>query len=348
MQIAMKQLLVGSLCLCTTTSVWAQTKPAKTGGKKATLAKFSLSTAPNGSFGSTQTAGSAGLYTPVRNVNGYIPIGERSPDQKKFYVTLFAQITLPSYVTPPAQIKVRAKRIKFPDGIMNGGTPISTGETEQLTLVLVKFTKTDVLLLPQLASGDRTIWTYRLHDKSNQEEGLPPDAREWNITAKKGRWLLNIDPQSGASNAVDYKINKRQQIVIYARDWASMGLSSRQYPAGVPTNSSGILFAECSSFVAYVYAHLGLRSIGRTPAGAVCSLDLPVTYRNKLGDIRKFADGRHYAIIDHAEIIGNNNGAYGAPGPAVRPFDDAPTRNIYSSPPPVTLGLDELNQLDVE
>jgi hypothetical protein len=91
-----------------------------------------------------------------------------------------------------------------------------------------------------------------------------------------------VHPEDGLSNLVEFKIDKRSQIVNTANDWASFwpnrpasSMDPNPLLHATYKDSSGHeLFSQCYSFAGYVYSYLGLPT---APSPITSSGSPPVT-----------------------------------------------------------------------
>lgn len=183
-------------------------KPALEINNKAPRLSFNVSTHPPGS----SQQGHSGFKVGVQ-------------DNTKFYVVIKATLDFKTGKTPPTSVRFLLKRN-------------STG---------VKAFKTGYLITdsndpdgPQVLPGGMTRHTYRTH-KLVSNLGVT----DWIVTQEKGRWDVKIEPKHD-SNTVQFKIDKREQIVQVAESW-------------VNANRNNML---CNAFVGHVYNHVGINVDG--------------------------------------------------------------------------------------
>ena len=267
---------LGALCLVGVAAVggaaWAQTVPKEKVKAKAGAPElgqipviFSVSTSGDGS-----ALGGSGDYLPSG--------ASVSPQDKNYYVTLTASVTVPLDVNAsflPDSLHLKARRVR--------NQLLPTGAQQRF------YTGDELGNLPVLNRLPNTTenqygrtYTYSTFEQNNHEDLEQHEARrvssDWNVSKVLGRWELRVRPEDGASNAVDVKIDKRTQIINTALDWATYWPnrpeSSKKYgeigdgqggterilneAVYIDSNTGEELFTQCHSFAGYVYNRHGL------------------------------------------------------------------------------------------
>ena len=146
------------------------------------------------------------------------------------------------------------------------------------------------------------MYSYRTH-QLQADRGVT----DWIVTSALGRWKISVK-LADTSNTVEFKVDKRAQIVQLAKHWAEVW-PSLNYPHDVvyyphpPVPGQMHVFNACDGFAAYVYSHLGLFS-GDSPLGVAAPYpNHPVD--SGLGALRLFRQWSDYPVTEfrHCAII---------------------------------------------
>jgi hypothetical protein len=236
--------------------------------------RFQLSVSPDG----TSQLGSPGNYTSAHhwdgtsaNPDGTPLLRLLAPEEKRYYVVVSAELALPPGVTPPDPVRVLAQRI-----LRNGSGITLVGEPRTLTLVLVD-DGTDASRQPSSDGAGNLVYSYRMYYQDDNEVHRVAGSYDWEVTALLGRYLLQVHPEDGLSNLVEFKIDKRSQIVNTANDWASFYQTQLSLDPNSSWNSSmhpNGLFTHCFSFAGYIYNRHGL-TIATTDLGMYPAAEAP-------------------------------------------------------------------------
>lgn len=263
-----------------------------------------------GSTGDSQPV----VVNDINKVNGVIYF---SPENIDFYVVVRATVTVPlaNVKLIPSQLQVQAERIRY----VNGAVTLA-GDTDSFLLYLVGDGDGEGDG-PQLsADGNSKTFLYRSHPQPDpvmaQGSTQVAGANDWHITKKMGRWRLRLI--GVPSNPVEFKINKRYQIVKRARDWAALNLPDNEYPQG-----SGVPW-PCGAFTdRLIYERLGLPSNTDLDSSQTAPDDGKgslVFFWGK-GTVAGKGHASHVAIKDGYERIDTNAILHGEP-PTVRGLRD--------------------------
>lgn len=152
---------------------------------------------------------------------GYPDTGVK-PDNVDFYVIIKAKVTAP--------VNQRPNKIQF---------VLRRGNDTRYEAGYLITDRTDADGPKDVGRGMRQ-YTYRTFGQRSKTRRL-----NWNVTRLRGRWSINVQGQ--ASNTVQFKIDKRAQIVGLVNRW----LNARQQ-----LSTSGVRL--CNNFTTRIYAHLGL------------------------------------------------------------------------------------------
>ena len=190
-----------------------------------------------------------------------------APEEKPFYVSPTARITLPASIAPPSTVSVRATRVRYTTtGTTTTMAPVAGTDPITLTLYLISSANNlGKAYFPEPDGQGNTIYSYRMHLMEDNEL-LPPrlaGTADWNVTDKLGRWQLQLDPASGQSAPVEFKIDKREQIAKTALDWVGYWpvrpeASQLNEMAHHSVTLNKTLFSGCHSFAGYIYHRHGL------------------------------------------------------------------------------------------
>ncbi len=235
--------------------------------------------------------------------------GESSgrPENIDFYVIIRAKVIAKKNEIP--------KNVQF---ILKRGS-----ETQYEAGYLITSTTSSDAPVPK--GGNTFEWTYRTSGQRSKTSRL-----NWNVTKLKGRYSISV--QNYTSTTVQFKIDKRSQIVFVARAYNG---APRLYKVGKST-----LFSYCFGFAGHIYTQVGLKIRGDT---STMYKDATAPDRGK-GSLRFFSVSSHetkpaafhpapshVAIVDGDRQIDNNNGVDGA-GPTIRPLDTG-VGSVYSAGP---------------
>ncbi|MCS7277976.1 MAG: C40 family peptidase [Aquificaceae bacterium] len=165
---------------------------------------------------------------PKEDKKGHPGHHKGTRESMEFYVIIKAKTSLPKGKKPPKEIRFWLKRkmgeemeIKKPDLELKG------------------------FLIKEESKGEVTEYIYQTH-RTLTERGVT----DWIITKKKGRWIIQVaKPHTSnnhtSNNIVEFKINKREQIVIVAKSWDGAEEKERWH-------------GPCWGFAAEVYNHVGI------------------------------------------------------------------------------------------
>ena len=289
---------------------------------------FSLSASPDGSAPITEPTrtGSTGarhgrvLWDGTTDSSGEPhPDGIRivGPEEKEFYVVLQSKVTYPTFspgantrYNPANTITVKAERIRYSNG--PNALPVPVGGPDgsaDITLTRITHPNDTEGGAPVVsADGRYTTWTYRTHDLSDTEEHRISGLLDWHITDRKGRWRFSV--KDGTGNTVEFKINKRGQLVAYAMEWANYYADKNSGTAEDPWNTASNpdgLFGNCFTFAGHIYKKHGLNL---TPGGGATTFGPASAVDNGEGSLRFFWAERTAPSAasspDHVGIIGPN------------------------------------------
>ena len=150
----------------------------------------------------------------------------------------------------PPTLRVRAQRVRLPN--------TAAGETK---LVRIGAPLNTLPVLSRTGNhfdnNKGTVYTYSTGE-----------TKAWKISTLKGRWLLSINTDDGASDKTQFKIDKRSQIagaaLAWAAYWPNRPESSKKYLRGTLNEAVYLtpdgqeLFTQCHSFAGYIYNRHGL------------------------------------------------------------------------------------------
>ena len=222
-------------------------------------------------------------------------LGSRS--EMRFYITLYAVIKKPSSSGSPAQTIdfVRKRYENRQPGSSDSGTV--RGQ-----------------LKPNSSTAQFKNWEY--WSRAPVINPLPPQppSSGWEITKLRGKWQISVkynDSTALGQIPVDFKIDKRNQIVQMARSWKDSESADR--------TSCGANTGLCGGFTAMVYEELGLRNAAglQIPSAPDPQHDYMGVNDNRDGAILFYRSNEkallpgwvtgHAAIRDGSNRINNNS-----------------------------------------